>query len=986
MDYEAWTTESTDDAYVNSYPTYVAPRVSGQVLDDGVKVKDNNHVHQGDLLVQLDPEPYQVQVNLKKAFLTQTEADLVATQDQVRGQVALARSNRFKLEHTIENVDNQIAQLHVNVATWDATKARQDRAQKDYDRAKDLSKTPGAISQQDLDLKLQDVRVADSQVKQALETVYQTRVSLGLPTKPEKGIVLKQALPGVATGGLVVVAQSDLTYVRPNLNQTFSTVRQAVAELLQSAAPLGIFPSSYDLMPKQILEEFYKRDPQGNVDRSVAAAVGVAFTAFYQRDPQEDVVRALATYAVARLPSRSAHAIPKAPVDRIYAQILKDAPAIKQAEAKVQEAEHDLEQAKLNLRYCNVYAEIDGVITRRNVNPGNNVQAGQNLMVIRPLKAIWVDANFKETQLRNLRIGQKVRIEVDMYGSHRTFHGRITGFTMGTGQTLSLLPPQNATGNYVTIRAAVIRVIELDDYDPDGRSSAVRRPLGRAVRLHQATAHRRRPGERGVASAVSAHQAGREGSQAMSVAALPLPGARPAINPWFIAAAVVIPAFMEVLDTTIANVALPYIAGGLATARTDGEWVITSYLAANAIVLPISGWLSAQLGRRNYFLLSIAVFTLASALCGMATSLTQIIIFRALQGLAGGGLQPSSQGVLIDSFPAEKQGLAQTLFGIAALIGPIVGPTLGGWLVVTYNWRYIFYINVPVGIFALVSCYFLVQDPDYLKQERAELRRRPLNFDYIGLGLLSLAIASWEVLLSKGQEWDWLGDPFWRIQTLTILFVGGGIALVIWEMRSDSPIINFRVLGERNLAMSCIIIFCAFLVLYCGSIALPALLQSLFGYDALASGLVLSPGGISSISALVVVGFLLGRGVDARWLIVAGLLVLATSNYWMAHMNLQDQSLAGDRAADGADRRPWLDLRADQPGSLQVYAQTAARRGGGPARPAPQRGRQRRHVADPDHPGTPRSIPHVAHRGISRPFERLRGFLPGPGPRPLRAG
>jgi MFS transporter, DHA2 family, multidrug resistance protein len=370
------------------------------------------------------------------------------------------------------------------------------------------------------------------------------------------------------------------------------------------------------------------------------------------------------------------------------------------------------------------------------------------------------------------------------------------------------------------------------------------------------------------------------------VALSPVAVSRPAINPWIVAAAVVVPAFMEVLDTTIANVALPYIAGGLSTARTDGEWVITSYLAANAIILPISGWISAQLGRRNYFLLSIAVFTLASTLCGMATSLTQIIIFRVIQGLAGGGLQPSSQGVLMDSFPPEKQGTAMTLFGIAALIGPIVGPTLGGWLVVTYDWRWIFYVNVPVGLFALVSCYFLVQDPDYLKQERAELRRRPLNFDYIGLGLLSLGLASWEVLLSKGQEWDWLDDSFWRIQPLLVLFVLGIGFLVFWELRIANPIINFRVLAERNLAVSCIVIFCAFAVLYAASIALPALLQSLFGYDALAAGLVLSPGGISSISMLVVVGFLLGRQIDARWLIVAGLLVLAASNYWMAYMNL----------------------------------------------------------------------------------------------------
>src|SRR4051794_2825433 len=190
------------------------------------------------------------------------------------------------------------------------------------------------------------------------------------------------------------------------------------------------------------------------------------------------------------------------------------------------------------------------------------------------------------------------------------------------------------------------------------------------------------------------------------------------INPWFVALAVVIPTFMEVLDTTIANVALRYIAGGLSAAVVDSEWVLTSYLAANATILPISGWISSRLGRRNYFLLSIAVFTIASALCGMATSLEQIIAFRILQGLAGGGLQPSSQGVLLDAFPPEKQGAAQTMFGIAALLAPVVGPTLGGYLTVQYDWRWIFYINIPVGLFALVMGYFLVHDPEYLKQER----------------------------------------------------------------------------------------------------------------------------------------------------------------------------------------------------------------------------------------------------------------------------
>jgi MFS transporter, DHA2 family, multidrug resistance protein len=374
----------------------------------------------------------------------------------------------------------------------------------------------------------------------------------------------------------------------------------------------------------------------------------------------------------------------------------------------------------------------------------------------------------------------------------------------------------------------------------------------------------------------------------MSSVALPAPAiSRPAINPWIVALAVIVPTFMEVLDTTIANVALRYIAGGLSTAVTDSEWVITSYLAANALVLTISGWLSAHLGRRNYFLMSIAVFTLASGLCGMATSLGQIICFRVLQGLAGGGLQPSSQGVLLDSFPPEKQGAAQTMFGIAALLAPIVGPTLGGWLVVNYDWRWIFYINLPVGALALVAGYFLVQDPDYLKQQRAELRRQPLNFDFIGLGLLALAVSCWEIILSKGQEWDWLGDAFWRIQTLMILFVLGFVLFVFRQMRSANPLVNLRALGERNLAISCVIIFCAYAVLYANSFSLPNLLQALFPYDAYTAGLVLSPGGITSLTALVIAGILLGRGTDARWLIAVGLVILAAANYWMALLNLQ---------------------------------------------------------------------------------------------------
>jgi DHA2 family multidrug resistance protein len=357
-------------------------------------------------------------------------------------------------------------------------------------------------------------------------------------------------------------------------------------------------------------------------------------------------------------------------------------------------------------------------------------------------------------------------------------------------------------------------------------------------------------------------------------------------SPWTVAVAVVVPTFMEVLDTTITLVALRYIAGGLSATVDDGEWVITSYLAANAIILPITGWLSAHLGRRNYFLLSIAVFTLASAACGMATSLGQLIVFRVVQGLAGGGLQPSSQGVLLDAFPQEKQGIAMTLFGFATLLSPVVGPTLGGWITDSYSWRWVFFINVPVGLVAFAACYALLRDPDYLTKEREELKKRPLRFDSVGLSLLVIVMVSWEVMLSKGQEWDWLSDPFWRVQTLATFCTVGLIALIWWELRHPSPVVNFRPMRERNFSACCLIIFCIYMALYAASTSLPGLLQSLFGYDALNAGLVMSPAGFFAVVAMPIVGLVLGRGMDARWVIITGLLVMTAGNYWMSQLNL----------------------------------------------------------------------------------------------------
>jgi membrane fusion protein (multidrug efflux system) len=395
--HQALSTVSTDDAYVNGHVTTVAARVPGQVVK--VLVDDNNRVRKGDLLVQLDKEPYQIRVDARKAALETARADVAAAEAEVRGLEAKARSLRWKLQHSIEDVDNQIALLKTNVAGLDSAKAVQTRARADLERAKAIVQT-GAVAREELDRRQQVLAVADAQVQQALQAVYQTRVSLGLPvppTPPENS--------------------QELAKVPADLDQTFSSVRQAQAELHQAAAQIGV-EYSFDTSPSQMLADFYKRDPEGNIDR-------------------------------------------------IYAKLLTDAPAVKQAQAKLQQADQDLKQAELDLRYTDVLAEIDGVVTRRNINPGNNVVAGQGLMAIRSLREIWVDANFKETQLADLRLGQRVELHVDMYGKHHVFAGHVSGFTMGTGSTLALLPAQNATGNFVKVVQRLPVRIDLDNYNPD---------------------------------------------------------------------------------------------------------------------------------------------------------------------------------------------------------------------------------------------------------------------------------------------------------------------------------------------------------------------------------------------------------------------------------------------------------------------------------------------------------------------------------------
>jgi MFS transporter, DHA2 family, multidrug resistance protein len=343
---------------------------------------------------------------------------------------------------------------------------------------------------------------------------------------------------------------------------------------------------------------------------------------------------------------------------------------------------------------------------------------------------------------------------------------------------------------------------------------------------------------------------------------------KPKFNPWLIAVVVALAAFMEVLDTSIANVALPYIAGGLAASNDQSTWVLTSYLAANAIVLPISGWLAVRFGRKRFFLLCIVLFTVSSVLCGSAPSLGMLILFRALQGAGGGGLQPMAQAILADTFPPEKRGLAFALYGITAVIAPTVGPTLGGWITYNYSWRWIFYLNLPIGILALFLVFRMVEDPPYLQQRRAA----GVRLDYVGLGFLAIGIAALQVVLDKGQEDDWFGSRF--ILTLSITAAVCLISLVVWELWHRNPIMDLRLFKNFNFAMSNLMMFTLGVVYFSSLVLIPQFLQTLLGYTAELAGLVLSASGVVLLLAMPIVGQLTTR-VPAKYLIAFGWLSMA---------------------------------------------------------------------------------------------------------------
>jgi DHA2 family multidrug resistance protein len=352
------------------------------------------------------------------------------------------------------------------------------------------------------------------------------------------------------------------------------------------------------------------------------------------------------------------------------------------------------------------------------------------------------------------------------------------------------------------------------------------------------------------------------------------------VNPWIIAGVVMLATFMEVLDTSIANVALPHIAGSLSATVDESTWVLTSYLVSNAIVLPLTGWFSTLFGRKRFYMGCVALFTISSFLCGLAPSLSMLVILRVIQGAGGGGLQPISQAILVESFDREHQGMAMAVYGMGVVVAPIIGPTLGGWITDNYSWRWIFFINVPIGIISLLMTSGLITDPPYLVRRTL---KQGLRIDFMGLGLLSLGVGCLQVMLDKGQIDDWFGSHF--IVAMAMLAVIGLVGVVLWELRQKDPMIDLRLLKDKNFAVSTFTMFALGVVLYGTTVLLPVLVQTLMGYTAELSGLVLSPGAVITMFTMPLVGWLLSR-YEARWLVIVGLLILSVGMFKLSHISL----------------------------------------------------------------------------------------------------
>ncbi|HEX4030502.1 MAG TPA: DHA2 family efflux MFS transporter permease subunit [Terracidiphilus sp.] len=356
---------------------------------------------------------------------------------------------------------------------------------------------------------------------------------------------------------------------------------------------------------------------------------------------------------------------------------------------------------------------------------------------------------------------------------------------------------------------------------------------------------------------------------------------RPRVNPWLIAATVALAAFMEVLDTSIANVALPHIAGSLAASTDQATWVLTSYLVSNAIVLPLGGWASNLMGRRNFFVLCITIFTIASFLCGIAPSLPLLLLFRVIQGAGGGGMQPMAQAIMADSFEPQKRGQAFALYGLVAVLAPSIGPTLGGWITDNFSWRWIFFINIPVGILAFILVTRLVDDPPWIKADLSRIR----NMDYMGLAFLTLAMGGLQIMLDKGEENDWFSSKF--IWFFAIMFVLGMVGLIVREWNVKNPLINLRLFRFKNFAICCFLMMLVGGVLNANTVLQPQFTQQLLGYNATTAGLALTAGGVALVIMMPLAGYATGK-FSARTLTVAGFIMFTITFRYAAEVtNLQ---------------------------------------------------------------------------------------------------
>ena len=353
----------------------------------------------------------------------------------------------------------------------------------------------------------------------------------------------------------------------------------------------------------------------------------------------------------------------------------------------------------------------------------------------------------------------------------------------------------------------------------------------------------------------------------------------PRFNPWVITFTVTLATFMESLDTSIANVALPHIAGTLGASYNEATWILTSYLVSNAIVLPISGWISNRIGRKRFYMSCVALFTLSSFLCGLATSLPMLIFFRVVQGIGGGGLQPSERAILADTFAPEKRSMAFSLYGMAVVVAPAIGPTIGGWITDNYAWRWIFFLNIPVGIISLLLTNRIVEDPPYLKK----VRERTKGVDGFGLGLLALSIGALQIMLDKGQEDDWFGS---RLIVTCAVIAGVGLLVFLYrEWNSKHPIIDLSLYGKRNFAMSQIVMVAIGAALYSTTVMIPQFLQEVLGYSATDAGMALSAGALVLIVLLPIVGFI-GQKVDPRLMITFGFCLLTFGIWRIGNLNL----------------------------------------------------------------------------------------------------